>query len=250
MQRYFINQNADESQRFFITDKDDIHHISNVMRRQVGAKIIVTFEDLKVYLCEITAINNEGVEFKLLEEQPNDTELPIEVTICSGLIKADKYEWLLQKSTELGASHFIAVQMDRSVVKLNQSKADKKLTRWDKIVKEAAEQSYRLVIPTIEFVSNLKKVYVNIDKYDYVLIAYEDAAKEGEMSEFKRALEQFSKGDRVLIIFGPEGGLSPDEIEMFKNNSYIVGLGHRILRAETAPLYALSAISYEKELMG
>ncbi|RIN64636.1 RsmE family RNA methyltransferase, partial [Staphylococcus simulans] len=90
----------------------------------------------------------------------------------------------------------------------------------------------------------------NIDKYDYVLIAYEDAAKEGEMSEFKRALEQFSKGDRVLIIFGPEGGLSPDEIEMFKNNSYIVGLGHRILRAETAPLYALSAISYEKELMG
>lgn len=124
------------------------------------------------------------------------------------------------------------------------------MTRWNKIVKEAAEQSYRLVIPTIEFVSNLKKVYVNIDKYDYVLIAYEDAAKEGEMSEFKRALEQFSKGDRVLIIFGPEGGLSPDEIEMFKNNSYIVGLGHRILRAETAPLYALSAISYEKELMG
>lgn len=250
MQRYFINQNADENQRFFITDKDDIHHILNVMRHQVGDKIIITFEDLKVYLCEIMITNSESIEIQLIEEQQNDTELPVEITICSGLIKSDKYELLLQKSTELGASHFIAVQMDRSVVKFNQSKAEKKLVRWNKIVKEAAEQSYRLVIPTIEFVSNLKEVYVNIDKYDYVLVAYEDAAKEGEMSEFKRALKQFSKGERVLIIFGPEGGLSPDEIDMFKNNSYIVGLGHRILRAETAPLYALSAISYEKELMG
>ncbi|MCD8915000.1 16S rRNA (uracil(1498)-N(3))-methyltransferase [Staphylococcus simulans] len=250
MQRYFLNQNADENQRFFITDKEDIHHIANVMRHQNGDKIIITFEDLKVYTCVIISISDTEIEVELEEAQPNDTELPVEVTICSGLIKADKYEWLLQKSTELGASHFIAVQMDRSVVKLNQSKVDKKMVRWNKIVKEAAEQSYRLVIPTIEFVSNLKEVYVNIDKYDYVLVAYEDVAKEGEMSEFKRALKQFGKGERVLIIFGPEGGLSPEEVELFKNNGYIVGLGHRILRAETAPLYALSAISYEKELMG
>ncbi|KMR13189.1 16S rRNA methyltransferase, partial [Staphylococcus aureus] len=85
MQRYFIDQNADVSQRFFITKKEDIHHITNVMRYDVGSKIILTFNDQTVYLCEM---------------------------ICSGLIKADKYEWLLQKATELGASSFIAVSME------------------------------------------------------------------------------------------------------------------------------------------
>ncbi|AMY04659.1 16S rRNA (uracil(1498)-N(3))-methyltransferase [Staphylococcus condimenti] len=250
MQRYFINQNADKNQRFFITEKEDIHHINNVMRNQSGDFIIVTFNHGEVYKSKIISIHNEKIEIELSEELNSDTELPVEITICSGLLKADKYEWLLQKCTELGASHFIPVQMDRSIVKLNQNKIEKKLVRWNKIVKEAAEQSYRLIIPTIEFISNLKQVYVNIDKYDYVLVAYEDAAKEGEISHFKKTLQQFKSGDRVLIVFGPEGGLSEEEVELFQENSEIVGLGKRILRAETAPLYALSAISYEKELMG
>lgn len=250
MQRYFINQNADINQRFFITEKEDIHHISTVMRNQPNDFIIVTFNHGKVYKCKIISIHNEEIEIELNEELNSDTELPVEVTICSGLLKADKYEWLLQKCTELGASHFIPVQMDRSIVKLNQNKIKKKLVRWNKIVKEAAEQSYRLIIPTIEFISNLKQVYVNIDKYDYVLVAYEDAAKEGEISQLKKTLQQFQSGNRILIVFGPEGGLSEEEVALFQGNSEIVGLGKRILRAETAPLYALSAISYEKELMG
>ncbi|UMT74728.1 16S rRNA (uracil(1498)-N(3))-methyltransferase [Staphylococcus roterodami] len=250
MQRYFLNQNADESQRFFITKKEDIHHITNVMRNSVGNKIILTFKDQSVYTCEIVEISNESITVSLLEKQNINTELPVDVTICSGLIKADKYEWLLQKATELGASSFIAVSMERSIVKLNDSKVAKKLERWQKIIKEAAEQSYRLAIPSIQFESNLNMIYDTIDNYDYVLIAYEEQAKDGELSNFKQTLQQFKSQDKVLIIFGPEGGLSEREIAIFNNSSTIVGLGPRILRAETAPLYALSAISYEKELMG
>ncbi|MEJ7422924.1 RsmE family RNA methyltransferase, partial [Staphylococcus haemolyticus] len=78
----------------------------------------------------------------------------------------DKYEWMIQKSTELGASQFIAVGMQRSVVKLNENKVIKKLERWQKIIKEAAEQSYRLIIPEIEYKSNLKEIYDIIDEYD------------------------------------------------------------------------------------
>ncbi|MBU7342320.1 RsmE family RNA methyltransferase, partial [Staphylococcus aureus] len=89
-----------------------------------------------------------------------------------------------------------------------------------------------------------------IDNYDYILIAYEEEAKDGELSNFKQTLQQFKAQDKVLMIFGPEGGLSENEISLFSNTSTVVGLGPRILRAETAPLYALSAISYEKELMG
>lgn len=250
MQRYFLNQNADENQRFFITKKEDIHHITNVMRNSVGNKIILTFKDQSVYTCEIVEISNEGITVSLLEKQNINTELPVDVTICSGLIKADKYEWLLQKATELGASSFIAVSMERSIVKLNDSKVAKKLDRWQKIIKEAAEQSYRLAIPSIQFESNLNMIYDTIDNYDYVLIAYEEQAKDGELSNFKQTLQQFNSQDKVLMIFGPEGGLSEKEIAIFNNSSTIVGLGPRILRAETAPLYALSAISYEKELMG
>ena len=250
LQRYFINQNADENQRFFITNEEDIHHIKNVMRNTIGNKIIINFNDKKVFITEITHISSNQIEVLPINQLDIDTELPVDVTICSGLIKADKYEWLLQKSTELGANHFISVGMDRSVVKLQENKVQKKIDRWQKIVKEAAEQSYRLVIPDVKFQSNLKVIYDTINNYDYVLIAYEDEAKHGEKSRFKNILNNFQTNDRVLIIFGPEGGLSDSEISLFGDVSTIVGLGPRILRAETAPLYALSAVSYEKELLG
>lgn len=250
LQRYFINQNADENQRFFIEDREDVHHITHVMRYKEGNHIIITFSDKKVYKCEIISINDNNIELRLDEKQDINTELPQHITICSGLIKADKYEWMIQKATEMGASEFIAVGMDRSVVKLNESKVAKKIDRWQKIIKEAAEQSYRLTIPNIYFKSNLKAIYDMINHYDYVLIAYEEQAKHGDLSHFKHILKQFEAQDRVLMIFGPEGGLSDKEVSLFQEHSTLVGLGPRILRAETAPLYALSAVSFEKELLG
>lgn len=237
---------------YFITSgiiKEKYEGIQSHMER-VGFKIILTFNDQTVYLCEIADITSDKIAVDLKEKQNINTELPVDVTICSGLIKADKYEWLLQKATELGASSFIAVSMERSIVKLNEAKVAKKIERWQKIIKEAAEQSYRLVIPSIQFESNLKLICDTIDNYDYILIAYEEEAKDGELSNFKQTLQQFKAQDKVLMIFGPEGGLSENEISLFSNTSTVVGLGPRILRAETAPLYALSAISYEKELMG
>ncbi|MDA3101171.1 RsmE family RNA methyltransferase, partial [Staphylococcus pseudintermedius] len=139
---------------------------------------------------------------------------------------------------------------DRSVVKLNQQKAAKKDERWQKIVKEAAEQSYRQAVPQVKFVSNLHEIYDMIGQYDCVLMAYEAAAKQNERALFKQQLRQFKHGSHVLLLFGPEGGFSENEIALFEDVAQSVGLGPRILRAETAPLYALSAISYEIELMG
>ena len=250
MQRYFINQNADSDQRFFITNNEDIHHIKNVMRNHVDNELILNFLDQRVFKCKITAISQDAIEVEPIQELEISTELPQNITICSGLIKADKYEWMLQKATELGASKFIAAEMDRSIVKLNQSKITKKIERWQKIIKEAAEQSYRLTIPSIDYISNLKTLYDNIDGYDYILIAYEDAAKDGEISQFKSVLQQLTQGENILVIFGPEGGLSADEVTLFASVGKQIGLGPRILRAETAPLYVLSAVSYQNELLG
>ena len=111
----------------FITNKEDIHHIKNVMRQSEGQQIVTTFNDQNVYTCEIIHIGDQEIEIELIEKQDIDTELPQHITICSGLIKADKYEWMIQKATELGASEFIAVEMQRSIVKLNSTKASKSL---------------------------------------------------------------------------------------------------------------------------
>lgn len=250
MQRYFLNENAEQHQRFFITDSNDIHHIKSVMRQIVGDELIINFIDTQTYRCKIIAIEPQQITVETVEQLDIQTELPFNITICSGLIKGDKYEWLLQKATELGATSFVTTQMDRSVVKLNEQKAAKKVDRWQKIVKEAAEQSYRQVIPQVKFVSNLHEIYDMISQYDCVLMAYEAAAKENERALFKQQLRQLNRGSHVLLLFGPEGGFSDDEIALFENVAKSVGLGPRILRAETAPLYALSAISYEIELMG
>lgn len=250
MQRYFLNENAEQHQRFFITDSKDIHHIKSVMRQTVGDELIINFIDAETYRCKIISIEPQQMTIETVERLDLQTELPFNITICSGLIKGDKYEWLLQKATELGATSFVTTQMDRSVVKLNEQKAAKKVERWQKIVKEAAEQSYRQVIPQVKFISNLHEIYDMISQYDCVLMAYEAAAKKNERALFKQQLRQLNRGSHVLLLFGPEGGFSDDEIALFENVAKSVGLGPRILRAETAPLYALSAISYEIELMG
>ncbi|QLK86043.1 16S rRNA (uracil(1498)-N(3))-methyltransferase [Staphylococcus sp. 17KM0847] len=250
MQRYFLNENAEQHQRFFITSKDDIHHITKVMRYTVGDEMVVNFNQQQTFQVRIVDISGQSIEIETIHRLDIHTELPIKITVASGLIKSDKYEWLLQKATELGAYAFLAIQMDRSIVKLNMQKANKKLERWQKIVKEAAEQSYRQYIPSVNYCSKFKDVYDTMSEYDYVLMAYEEQAKCGETSNFKTTLSQVEEGAKVLLLFGPEGGFSEDEIDLFSTHATVIGLGPRILRAETAPLYALSAISYEIDLMG
>lgn len=100
-----MNQSADENQCFFIENKEDYHHIVNVMRYKEGQNIIVTFSDENVFRCKIISINDQSIEIKLEEKQQINTELPQNITICSGLIKADKYEWMIQKATEMGDEH-------------------------------------------------------------------------------------------------------------------------------------------------
>ena len=248
MQRYFLNENAELHQRFFVTNSEDVHHIRSVMRMNEGECVIINFKERRTFETKIISIENHLIEVETTQELSINSELPIRVTICSGLIKSDKYEWLLQKATELGASHFISTQMERSVVKLNEQKADKKRSRWQKIVKEAAEQSYRQTIPDVEFISKFSSIYDMMNQYDYVLMAYEETAKQGETALFKQKLQEIRPGSNVLLLFGPEGGFSQNEINALQDKVNCVGLGPRILRAETAPLYALSALSYEFDL--
>ena len=128
-------------------------------------------------------------------------------------------------------------------------KLGKKVEKLEKIALGAAEQSKRNLIPSIQLFEKKADFLAQLDQFDSIIVAYEESAKEGEAAALLQAVSGLEKGYKLLFIFGPEGGLSPAEIESFEaKGSVLAGLGPRILRAETAPLYALSALSVLLEL--
>ena len=248
MQRYFVDQIANEN-RFNIVG-DDYHHIVRVMRMKEGDQIICVSLLNKSAVCAIAEITDEQIIAEVVQWISGTSELPIEVTIASGLPKGDKLEWIIQKGTELGAFQFIPFISARSVVKWDEKKAVKKIERWQKIAKEAAEQSHRLKLPKVENPVNLKSLIKMGEDFDYKLIAFEEEAKHGEASIFAKTLSEMKRGQTLLFVFGPEGGLTELEVSSLSEHGFrACGLGPRILRSETAPLYALSAVSYHFELM-
>lgn len=247
MQRYFVDKNEDN--HFYISG-DDYHHIVKVMRQKAGDSIICVNKDGNGAVCIIEEITDEQVIANVVKWEEGSVELPVSVSIVSGLPKGDKLEWVIQKGTELGASSFIPFAAARSVVKLDDKKAAKKVERWQKIAKEAAEQSHRHVLPEVSHPINIKSLIDLSKRFDHKLIAFEEDAKEGESSVLAKTLAKMEKGQSILFVFGPEGGLTEEEVSFLKANGFeSCGLGPRILRTETAPMYALSAVSYHFELM-
>jgi len=248
VQRYFVKQRANDG-RFLINDEDR-HHIVKVMRMQIGDKIICVDLDGKQAVCSLAEITDTSVVADVVQWIDGVSELPITITIASGLPKGDKLEWIIQKGTELGAHQFLPFSAARSVVKWDEKKAAKKVDRWQKIAKEAAEQSHRAILPDVMSAISFKDLLLKSNDFHYKLVAFEEESRNGETSIFADTLKKINKGDTLLIVFGPEGGLTDEEVRQLKDNEFAVcGLGPRILRTETAPLYALSAISYHFELM-
>ncbi|MBY0122343.1 16S rRNA (uracil(1498)-N(3))-methyltransferase [Bacillus sp. S/N-304-OC-R1] len=248
MQRYFVNHSPNEN--LYSILGDDYHHIVRVMRMKEGDQLICVDPTKASAICSIVEITDEKVVTEVVKWIEESSELPIDITIVSGLPKGDKLEWIIQKGTELGASRFIPFISARSVVKWDEKKGSKKVDRWQKIAKEAAEQSHRSHLPEVDSPLNLKAIIKTSEIYDYKLIAYEEEAKQGESSTLHKTLKSMKKGQKLMIVFGPEGGLTHQEVSLLQENGFqACGLGPRILRTETAPLYALSAVSYHFELM-
>lgn len=234
MQRYFTNTEV-ELGNIIEMNKDDAHHMKNVMRMQVDDEIELVDINAQLFLAKVISLDT--VQVKVVESSDSSTELPVETTLYIPLLKGDKLDWLLQKVTELGVTRIYLYEAERAVVKLDAKKKAKRHERFVKIVKEAAEQSKRLTVPTIEFVGNVKTL--NTTDFDAFFIAYE-----GLTGDASKQLSHVLTDDlkSVACIFGPEGGFSDNEIEVLRDLT-AVRLGPRILRAETAPLYLLSALS-------
>lgn len=234
MQRYFSEKLKDNK---FELREDDMYHITRVMRMTSGDKIEVVCNE-SVYLCCLESVNNK-LEVKVVSvSEKEETEIKEKVLIIP-LLKEAKMDLILQKATELGVDKIIPVVMERSIIKLERDKEIKKLERWSKICKEASEQSMRLNIPVISNVKTLKDLE-NIDGLKIVCSTKE------KKNSIKLFLQSHKTYDRINIVIGPEGGLSPKEEEYLNSIGFqSVTLGKQIMRVETVPMYILSVINYE-----
>ena len=247
--QYFVFREMVElDETFAIENEAAAHHIFNVMRVQAGEKIKVVFENGQSGLVEVVSVFDRSV--KLLEVLSKTTELPINVTVAVGFPKGDKLDFITEKVTELGAAAIYAAPFKWSVVQWDHKKRIKKQEKLSKIALGAAEQSERQQLPDVQLFDSLSALTGIFPEFDQILIAYEESAKKGERTALIQSLTKLSKGQKLLILFGPEGGIAPEEVEFFeKLGAKCIGLGPRILRAETAPLYALAALSTYFELI-
>lgn len=240
MQHYFVKK---ENEKFYLEDSD-FHHVKNVMRLKNHDKIICINDNQK-YLCEII-FTKDSYLLNVLEQLDNTQELKIDVCLYQALIKNDKFDLVIQKATELGVSKIIPTICKRSIIKVEDNKKESKIQRYQKIVKEACEQSQRSFIPTIENFLDLKDITLGEDTLG--LIAYEN--NEDYLSLYN-ALKDLKKYKKIAFVIGPEGGFEEKEVKQLLDKGFkSVSLGARILRSETASIYALSVASFVIESMG
>lgn len=222
---------------------EDWNHIRNVLRLKCGESIAVSNGTDREYICEIMEFTDREVVTRIIDVMGSNAELPAEITLYQGFPKGDKLEFIIQKAVELGAVRIVPVLTRRSVVRLDEKKAVRKVERYNAIALSAAKQSKRGRIPVVEPVMSFTDALEDAKKLDMNLIPYEEA----EGMEHSRSVIHQAQGKRSIGIFiGPEGGFEEEEVEAAKTiGAACITLGHRILRTETAGMTMLSILMFE-----
>ncbi len=233
MQRYF---GIRKEKNNLILDKQDYHHIKNVMRMNDG-DLIEVIVNQKLYIGCIENVKS-NIEVNIKKE----LDLPInnfpKVNLIVPLLKENKMDLILQKATEMGTSKIIIYPFKRCMVKVN-SKIENKLSRWKKILKEASEQSFRNDIPEVVLLKNLE----HLKKINGLKLI---CSTKKISNNLKMVLTEYKNCDTINIVIGPEGGIDPIEEDYLNSIGYIsITLGNRIMRVESVPLFLLSIINYE-----
>ncbi|WP_169728212.1 RsmE family RNA methyltransferase [Mesoplasma chauliocola] len=222
----------------FIINNTDVHHIKNVVKLK-NNEIIECVYQQEVYKTKIKDLTFDNMVIVEIVGKTQTKLSNIKKVLIAGVLREQKWDYLLQKSTELGVDEIIPVIFKRNVVKIDDKKIDQKLQRWQTICDTAAKQSKRTTIPIVNnLIVNLKELEKHLS--DLNLVAWEEERQICLKSYLSKNFNSIS------FVIGCEGGIDPSEINVlhdlgFKN----VSLGSNILRAETAPCYILSSLIYE-----
>ena len=236
--------------RFFVEAQDlsgDVLHLTGenfqharVLRLKPGEKLLVCDGQGREALCQVRQVGASDMELEILERRDSETEAAVRVSVYMAFPKADKLEHVIQKATELGAYEIVAFPSARCVSRPDEKSLKKKLERWQKIAASAAEQSGRGRIPQVITLGSFQEALERAAQADKALLFYENE----HAVTLRMALEEGSWSTASLLT-GPEGGLEEAEVEQARKAGFqVCTLGKRILRCETAPLCALSAVMY------
>ncbi|WP_127058648.1 RsmE family RNA methyltransferase [Veillonella ratti] len=242
MKKIFIDAPLDT---MITIPKDTTHHLLTVFRHKMEKPVMIGGSDGKTAVYKLLEVVDGEAKAELIGHIQDEVAGEVEVVLVQGFLKADKLEWVLQKTTELNVHTVYAVPMRNCVVQYKMDKLPQKVQRWEKIMKEAAQQCGRSKLP--EFTADITLADVLAREQangSLLLVAYENE----HSLTLKAALEQVESEDviqRVVIFIGPEGGLSNDELTQFEAaGARVVTLGNTILRAETAAVGAVSMLQY------
>lgn len=244
MHHFFVTPSQVRDGDIFV-EGQDVNHLKNVLRVKPGEAVAVSDGDNRKYVCTVERYEEGTAVLRICEEQEADTELPSRICLFQGLPKQDKMELIVQKAVELGVSEVVPVVTRRSVVKLDEKKAGKKVQRWQSIAESASKQAGRGHIPKVAQVAGFKEALLQASGLDVLLIPYELAE---DMRETKKVIGSIVPGQSVGVFIGPEGGFEREEVEAaIEAGARPITLGRRILRTETAGLTTLSVLMFHLE---
>ena len=239
MVRFFVS--SEELSRDFIVLTDENADHAKVLRLKCSDQVIICDGQGSECVCTISDVSPGQISLVVNSRQSSLSEASVKVSVYMAFSKGDKFEHVVQKATELGACEIIAFPSARCVSRPDAKSLNKKLERWQKIASSAAEQSGRGIVPQVIVLDSYAKALERASVSDVAILFYENE----RATTLKMKLQERPYRS-VSIITGPEGGLDSNEVQLAHNAGVSVcTLGSRILRCETAPLCALSAIMYD-----
>ncbi len=238
MARFFVTKEEMTGEEIVLTGENAQH--AKVLRLKAGEEVLVCDGAGTECCCSVESVSAGEVVLSVKERRASSTEAAVQVSVYMAFPKADKLEHVIQKATELGAYEIVAFPSARCISKPDDKSLKKKLERWQKIAASAAEQSGRGSIPEVIVLSSYAVALERAAKADKALMFYENE----HATTLRMALES-GAFKTVSLLTGPEGGLEEKEVEQARMvGLQVCTLGSRILRCETAPLCALSAVMY------
>jgi 16S rRNA (uracil1498-N3)-methyltransferase len=237
--RFFIAPSQVSGSRISISD-EDVRHISAVLRMKTGDALLLCDGQGAEYQVAIAEISKSEIKADIITQSKRELTAP-RITLCQGLPKSDKMDWIVQKATELGVSNIVPLVTERTIVKIRDE--EKRISRWQKIAREAAMQSNRVDIPAIGPIVSFRDFLRTPDSElrTLKLLPWEEAS-----APIKVVLKLNAGAHHIIVFIGPEGGFSSGEASLAREKGFhAVSLGPNILRTETAAIAVLSMIGYE-----
>lgn len=242
MQRFFVPAKNIGLEAATISDRDQCHHIRDVLRLKAKDRIHIFDGEGREYLCSIKSISNEGI-ILMIKERHKIGRKRVKITVACAIPKKAKMDEIIDKLTQLGVDEVIPLKTERTVVKLDKEKVKMRTARWQKVVLAASQQSQRSSLPKVSSLKDFREVVLSSSGFDLKLIPHLGPKR-------KSLKEALGAGDakNILVLIGPEGDFSDGEVKKAVNAGFIsVSLGENVLRIDTAAIAVVSFIKLYAE---